>query len=96
MEYNYPPMKALEIAKAESELDPDAKNASSTASGLFQFINGTFKGFCLEGYKLTDTMEDKNNPYIQIECAVRMLSEGGESHWVASKHVWGKKLLNGN
>jgi len=88
MVYGYSPKRAVAIAKAESSLNPNAKNSGSTASGLMQYINGTFLGFCINKYKLTDTMEDKNDPHIQIECAVRMLSEGGESHWSESSGSW--------
>ena len=90
MAYGYPPKKARAIAKAESEFNVNAKNKGSTASGTYQFINGTFKGFCIDQYKLTDTMKDKNDPHIQIECAIKMLASGGESHWDESKHVWSK------
>jgi hypothetical protein len=90
--HGYNPEQAVAIAKAESELVINAKNKTSTASGLFQFINGSFKYFCIEKYKMTDTIEDKNNPFIQIECATRLLSEGGEKHWNASKHVWQNAL----
>lgn len=81
---------AVAIAKAESNFVPNAKNASSSASGIFQYINGTFKSFCIEKYKLTDTMEDKNDISIQADCATRMLAEGGEHHWSESAHVWDK------
>ncbi len=94
MKYHYPPMRAVAIARAESGLYINAKNTGSTASGTFQFINGTFKGFCIDKYQLTDTMKDKNNPAVQIKCAVRMLAEGGESHWSESRGVWGKVYGN--
>ncbi len=92
MIYGVNPKLAVSIAKAESNFDCNAKNKGSTASGCFQFIDGTFKGFCIDGYKLTDTMEDKNNGIIQIECAVKMLSQGGVTHWEASRQIWSKLL----
>lgn len=88
--YHYRPDIAVAIAKAESGLNVEAKNTSSTASGLFQFINGTFKGFCIEKYGFARDLSQKNDPFIQTECAIRMLSEGGEYHWDASKFIWGK------
>ena len=88
-EYGYSPTRAIAIAKAESGLFPDAKNTSSTASGLFQFINGTAQGFCVEKYEIMESLLEKNDPDKQIECAVRMLAEGGEGHWSESRHVWG-------
>lgn len=93
MDYNVRPDLPLAIIRAESGFDIDAKNASSTASGIAQYVNGTFKGFCIEKYKLTDSMSHKNDPYVQIECLVRMLSEkGGIRHWDASKSSWSKLI----
>jgi len=91
--YNYNPKRAVEIAKAESELAINAQNASSTASGLFQFINGTYEWYCVKGFNLADSMASKNDPFVQIECAVRMLADGGESHWDESRHVWEKRSI---
>lgn len=91
-EFGYSTTTALAIAKAESNLNPNAKNAHSTASGLYQFINDTFKGFCIDKYKYAESMEQKNDPDIQIKCAIRMLAEGGDKHWAASSHVWGKVI----
>lgn len=88
--YNYRPDITVAIAEAESDLNINAKNASSTASGLFQFINGTFRYYCIEKFEFAKDMSQKNDPFIQTECAVRMLSEGGESHWKESEHVWGQ------
>ncbi|MBP6045253.1 transglycosylase SLT domain-containing protein [Candidatus Woesebacteria bacterium] len=90
-EFNYSTTTALLIAKAESNLNPNAKNSHSTASGVYQFIDGTFKGYCVEKYGYATSTNQKNDPDVQIQCAVRMLSEGGENHWDASKHVWYNK-----
>lgn len=81
-------MRALAIANAESGLNPNAKNASSTASGLYQFINSTFLRYCIQRYNFTDSLDDKNDPDIQIKCAITLLSEGGENHWNASRKYW--------
>jgi hypothetical protein len=86
--YGYNPDRAVAIAKAESNLMPNAKNSKSSASGLYQFINSTFLHYCVDEYKLATSSDLKNDPDIQIECAVRMLSEGKESHWNESRHVW--------
>lgn len=84
---------ALAIVEAESGFNVHAKNASSTASGIAQFIDGTFRKLCINEYKLTDTIRDKNDPYIQIECLVRRLAEnGGSSEWQASKPFWQKLI----
>ena len=92
IKYDYPPEKALAIARAESGFDANAKNASSTASGVYQFINGTAQGFCVDGYGIMESLAEKNDADKQIECAVKMLSEGGEKHWDASAHIWKKEI----
>lgn len=35
-------------------------------------------------------MTQKNDPDVQISCALAMLSEGGENHWSESRYIWGK------
>ena len=80
---------ALKIAEAESGFEPNAKNPKSTASGVFQFLDSTFNNYCIKKYKLTDTMEDKNHPAIQVNCAIYMLSEpNGYKHWLESSKSW--------
>lgn len=37
---------ALRIASCESRFDPLAKNKYSTASGVYQFLKGTWEGYC--------------------------------------------------
>lgn len=86
------PTLAVEIARAESRFRPDAKNPKSTATGIYQFLDGTFKTYCIKKYELTDTMEEKNDPDIQIECALQMIKDGGVEHWDASKTVWNKNI----
>lgn len=90
-EYGVDPVLSLAIAKAENaKFDPEAKNPNSSASGIYQFLDGTFRGFCMEQYKLTQDFSLKNNPNIQIACFMRMMQDGKESHWNESKPVWGK------
>lgn len=40
------PISALKIAKCESRYDEAAKNKNSSAKGLYQFIDRTWKGYC--------------------------------------------------
>lgn len=82
----------LAIAKAESGFVINARNFSSTASGLYQYLDGTFLNYCIKIYGLTDTMKQKNNPKIQIECAVKMIRDGGKSHWSESMRSWSHAL----
>ncbi len=91
-ELNVDAKLAVEIARAESRFIPDAKNPKSTATGIFQFLDGTFKHYCIEEYELTDSMADKNDPDIQIECALQMLKDGGVHHWNASRDSWSKNI----
>lgn|SRR3990167_4137532 len=77
------------IVIAESGWKPDVKNPDSTASGLFQYLDSTFSLHCIDKYKLTTDLVDKNDPYIQIDCAVKMiLEDNGLGHWNASRHLW--------
>lgn len=83
------PLKAQSIAWAESRFNPNAKNASSSASGVFQFLDGTFKEYCITKYEFATSTDQKNDPNIQIECALRMLEKpGGENHWYPSRPAW--------
>ena len=70
----------MDIARCESGFNPDIKNAVSTASGMFQFLDSTFTSQSAK-YGLTG---EKNDPYLQIELTARMLADGGLSHWAAS------------
>ena len=76
------------IVIAESGWKPDIKNKHSSASGLFQFVNATFKSYCIDKYEFAESMKQKNDPYIQIDCAVAMIKDGGLSHWSESKKNW--------
>jgi len=39
-------------------------------------------------------MEEKNNPYIQIDCADKLIQDGGLKHWSASKNKWDPKTTH--
>lgn len=81
------------IVKAESGFNKDAKNPVGSASGLLQFLDSTFRNYCINKYRMTDTMEDKNHPFIQTNCAIEMLKEPeGYKHWWPSSYAW-KHLL---
>lgn len=94
--YEVDPRLPLAIACAESGLgcwssDEKAiviKNPVGTASGILQFLDSTFLAQCRDKYKIAESLEQKNDPKIQAECAVRMIADGGESHWSASRHNW--------
>jgi len=75
--------KAEVIIQAESNWNPKAKNPTSTASGLFQFIKGTWEYHC-KGHVF--------DPEDNIACGLRLLDQGGDRHWDASAHVWREML----
>lgn len=52
----------LEIAARESDFDPNNQNNSSTAYGMFQFLNGTWDG---TGYSKTSDPEQQSEAAIQ-------------------------------
>jgi len=76
------------IIMAESGFQPEAKNKSSSASGLAQFINGTFQSQCINKYHFATSMVQKNDPYVQLNCLDAMIRDGGQSHWNASRVNW--------
>lgn len=85
----------LGIIQAESQGWPDAENPVSTASGLFQFLDSTAQTYCVNKYQVMVSLEEKNDPFKQIDCAVLILKEPrGYTHWLASMSSW-RHLLTG-
>lgn len=74
------------IARCESGHNPMAKNKSSTATGIYQFINSTFHAYCA-GKNVYDFKDN-------IDCFYKVLEINGVTkglnHWNASKSCWGK------
>lgn len=79
---------AKNIAWCESNYYQYAKNASSSAEGVFQFIDGTWM-YTMELMNLATTTDRKMEIPLSIEAGVFLLSEEGSYHWNASKHCWG-------
>ena len=79
---------ALSVAEAESQFDPLAKNASSSAEGLYQFVKSSWKYFCEDKYKIADTDSEITDYKTATLCAVRLISDGGISNWSASEAKW--------
>ena len=72
---------ALEVAKCESELNPKAKNRKSTAKGIFQILDGTWKHFNCSG----DVLNAEDN----VSCAKKVLDgQGLGGGWSESYHCW--------
>ena len=92
VKHEFDPELASAIARAESDYIHHAKNPIPSASGVYQFLDSTFKNYCIEMYELTDTMKDKDDVKIQTECALLIMTtdKKGINHWLASRHVWNK------
>ena len=73
----------LAIARAESEYNPLADNPDSTASGVFQILNGTWTD-----YGCTGNVWDEDD---NIDCARIIYDESGTRPWDASKDKWGQE-----
>lgn len=65
--------RAVRIARCESHFNPHAQNRSSTAYGIFQFLNSTWKG---TGIAKT------SDPRLQVEAAFRLWKARGWQPWV--------------
>lgn len=72
----------VEIARAESRFIEKAKNPHSSASGVFQILNGTFKA--CHG----DVFDAEDN----IQCARLLYDQSGTTPWLASKEAWGPDI----
>ncbi len=78
--YGADPELMVRIARCESGFNPAAQNKTSSASGIYQYINSTWQSQSLK-YGITT---QKNDPYGQIELTARILADGGIHHWDAS------------
>jgi hypothetical protein len=84
--HDYPPIRALAIARCESGYRADAKNANSSATGVFQFIRSTWLATPSGASGIPPTNWEAN-----VKEAVTLLANGGESHWMAdpaSHNCW--------
>lgn len=84
--YGADPELLARVSWCESGYKPEAKNKASSASGIMEFLDSTFKSQSLK-YGI---IGEKNDPYIQIELAARMIADGGIHHWDASSTCWSK------
>lgn len=74
-EYGQPRADMLRVAQCESTLNPNAVNASSGASGLFQFMPGT--------WAITPfANEDIFDPVMSAKATGWMWQNGMRNHWV--------------
>lgn len=65
--------RAVRVARCESGFNPHAQNRSSSAYGIFQFLNSTWKG---------TGIQKTSDPGLQIEAAYRLWKARGWRPWV--------------
>lgn len=75
------------VIQCESGGDPRAQNRTSTASGLYQFINSTWKLFGGSTARARDASVAE-----QHAVAARAFAVNGLRDWEASRRCWGPKL----
>ena len=85
--YDVDPGLGVFLSAVESDFNPNARSGESTASGLFQWIRGSFLGICIKKYGIAKEPSDVFNPVLNARCAMKTISEGGISHWTASGHT---------
>lgn len=77
------------IIACESGGNPRAQNPSSSASGLYQFIDGTWRAY--GGLEFAPRAKDAT-PAEQTIVANRAFAREGYTPWNASKACWGSKI----
>jgi hypothetical protein len=74
----------VRIARFESNFQPMVKNRSSSATGIYQFINGTWHSYC-KGMNIYDFKDN-------VDCFYKVLEKDGFpkglNHWNASRNKW--------
>lgn len=75
------------IAKCESGFNPNARNRSSTASGLYQHIKATWRGHRIK-MGLDPSLDLRFNAEESAKTAAWSISNGGLRNWDASKSCW--------
>lgn len=76
----------VRIRNCESGGNYQAQNSRSTASGAYQFIDGTWNNY--KGYAKAKLAPE----YIQDEYAVLIYNKSGTRPWNASINCWGQKV----
>lgn len=85
---NVNPDTAVKIAQCESNFNPLAKNNNSSATGVFQWIIGSWKYYSNMYWQ--DTTDYRLNAEKNIELAILVMRDKGFGDWNASKHCWNK------
>lgn len=77
------------IIHCESRGDPRAQNPRSTASGLFQFLDSTWRSLGGSGSASDHSAAE------QYRMAEKLYARAGTAPWNASKACWGPRLAAG-
>jgi len=85
--YKIDPALPLAIAFCESGYNHLAKNKHSSASGVFQYLKGTFSR--TEAGKAGKSVFD---PHANIESAIKHLKAHSPAPWAESKRCWEKLI----
>lgn len=75
--------KMIRIARCESNFNQYAKNANSTAKGIYQFIDGTWRANCLKDGNVYDFKAN-------IECGWKVYLKQNDTPWHSSAKCWNK------
>jgi hypothetical protein len=70
-----------QVAQCESSWRKDASNSKSSATGIFQFLDGTANWVHGKIYDSELSPEMKNDPALQVEMAVWLYERYGLAHW---------------
>ena len=77
------------VVVCESGWKPAIENASSTASGLAQFLDSTWRSTRQRMGKPDPDLLLKHEPYEHLDTFVWLYRADGIRHWYASKGCWG-------
>lgn len=94
-EFGVDPNLMVRIARCESGLRWWKKNPSSTASGLFQYLNTTWERARWRLYERGIDQRpyeewDKWDPIAASRITANVISEGGLSWWNESRRCWAR------
>ena len=88
-ERNFDDVLLTNIAFCESSYNPKATNGTSSATGLFQYLKGTWE----EAVKIRGldwTLEDRTNIEKSTDMIMWHIERGNLSKWDESKNCWNK------
>lgn len=84
------PSLANRIIWCESRWNPNAKNPTTSAHGLFQITDGTWEYAVKKMGERVELMYSNNDAYNQLEVGIWLLANEGTHHWKSSKSCWSK------